>query len=388
MEHEIRGRKKFEGKCAMQDGWLKEKDVEIASLKSLLSLKEVEATEAIRLHGQVAIVEAAESSELDSLRERNAGLEGQVAALESATVSKNVKLASSNAKISKVTQDLSNLQLSCDELSEAMQDEQVKFLSDKVVGLDAVTMEMALHLDEEFYPRYLTTIAGRRWILGHGLKLAVMKCLQSSKYLAVLGGAIGRAIDKGMQDGLAVGIDHGKARRSLTKVAAYNPSHKDGSMADIMGLLRLEGPTAEILGASQLQPSPEKLMIPIHRLEDQVVIGETSLSFSLDVAHTRVQRLRGNDAAQKLSISDALVPLVKPLSAETLVGEVGTFRVPATATTIALSTAFIQASTVPPVPVTDHEVSDMGPSTKVSSPPTIVFEKETLETTPEHGASD
>ncbi|GJT55423.1 hypothetical protein Tco_0990477 [Tanacetum coccineum] len=335
----------------MQDGWLKEKDVEIASLKSLLSLKEAEAAEAIRLHGQVSIVEAAESSELDSLREQNAGLEGQVAALESAAVSKNVKLASSNAKISKVIQDLSNLQLSCDELraGEVMQDEQVKFLSDKVVGLDADIMEMALHLDEEFYLRYLTTIARRRWILGYG-------------------GAIGRAIVKGMQDGLA--------------------SHKDGSMVDIMGLLRLEGPTAEILGASQLQPSPEKLMIPIHRLKDQVVIGETSLSFSLDVAHDRVQILRGNATAQKLSISDALVPLVEPLSAETLVGEVGTFEVPATATSIALSTAFIQAITIPPVLVTDHEVSDMGPSTKVSSPPAIVFEKETLETTPEHGASD
>ncbi|GKA44448.1 putative reverse transcriptase domain-containing protein, partial [Tanacetum coccineum] len=61
-----------------------------------------------------------------------------------------------------------------------------------------------------------------------------------------------------------------------------------------------------------------------------------------------------------------------------------TFGVPATATTTALSTTFIQASTVPSVPVTDHEGLDVGPSTKVSSPSEIVFEKETLETTPEH----
>ncbi|GJX12005.1 hypothetical protein Tco_0201864, partial [Tanacetum coccineum] len=71
-------------------------------------------------------------------------------------------------------------------------------LRDEVAGLDADLMETALHLDEEFYPRYLTTIAGRRWILGHGLKLAVMKCLQSPKYLVALRGAIGRAINKDM----------------------------------------------------------------------------------------------------------------------------------------------------------------------------------------------
>ncbi|GKD20750.1 hypothetical protein Tco_1222453, partial [Tanacetum coccineum] len=44
-------------------------------------------------------------------------LVGQVAALESVAVSKDAELASSNAQVAKVTQDLSNLQLSCDEVS-------------------------------------------------------------------------------------------------------------------------------------------------------------------------------------------------------------------------------------------------------------------------------
>ncbi|GKD24517.1 hypothetical protein Tco_1230731, partial [Tanacetum coccineum] len=86
--------KRFEGKCAIQDGWLKERDAEIASLKAQLSLKEDKATDAIRLRGQVA-----------------------VAALESVAVSKDAELASSNAQVAKVTQDLSNLHLSCDEVS-------------------------------------------------------------------------------------------------------------------------------------------------------------------------------------------------------------------------------------------------------------------------------
>ncbi|GKF29574.1 hypothetical protein Tco_0095916, partial [Tanacetum coccineum] len=114
-QHELRGRKKFEGKCAMQIDWLKERDAEIASLKAQLSLKEAEAAKAIRLHSQVSAIEAAKATrvaELDSLKERAAALEGQVAALESATVSKDAELASSNAQISILTRDLSNFQLS------------------------------------------------------------------------------------------------------------------------------------------------------------------------------------------------------------------------------------------------------------------------------------
>ncbi|GKG22141.1 hypothetical protein Tco_0384736, partial [Tanacetum coccineum] len=36
--------------------------------------------------------------------------------------------------------------------------------------------------------------------------------------------AISKAIEKGMQDGLAAGITHGQEGRVLTDVAAYNPS--------------------------------------------------------------------------------------------------------------------------------------------------------------------
>nr|GEW05231.1 hypothetical protein [Tanacetum cinerariifolium] len=158
-----------------------------------------------------------------------------------------------------------------------------------------------------------------------------------------VGGVIDRAIDKGIQDGLKADIDHGKAGRGLAKVAAYNllASHKDASMSDLMDLLCLEGPTAETLKAIQLQPSLEQLMLPIHRSKDQNLIGEASTS-----------------------------------------------RVPTMATTTALSTTFIQTSFVPSVFVADYEVSDVGPSTKVPSSPAIVFENETLETTPKHGVSD
>ncbi|GKC05735.1 hypothetical protein Tco_0997345 [Tanacetum coccineum] len=250
IEHILREKKKLEGRCNRQADFLKERDVEIANLKAQLSLKEDEVTEAIHLRSQVAIVEATEAArvnELNGLKERNSALEEEknvlekkVTALEFVDATKGTELASLTAQVAKLTQDLSELDLSCDELHgevlgyklfkekiEVVQDEQVKVLSDRVAGLDAELMVMALHLDEEFYPSFLTTLPARRWILCRGLRLVVMKCLQSLGYLAALGGAIDRAIIR-------------------------LESQKDASIADIMGLFHLEGPAIEALEASQL----------------------------------------------------------------------------------------------------------------------------------------
>nr|GEU98120.1 hypothetical protein [Tanacetum cinerariifolium] len=94
--------------------------------------------------------------------------------------------------------------------------------------------------------------------------------------------AIGCAVHKGIQDGLRAGVDHGKARKDLSIIEAYDPSaeakyvevvnalgivdfsllsvlksKKDTSIVDLMDSLRLDGPLAEIPRAKDLQPSPE-----------------------------------------------------------------------------------------------------------------------------------
>ncbi|GKE28510.1 hypothetical protein Tco_1443894, partial [Tanacetum coccineum] len=177
-KHNLRERKRFERRCPKRVDLLKETDVEIAKLKAQLSLKEANTTEPIRLCIQVSIVEAAKAA--------------RVATLESVAITKDIELASLNAQTAKLTQDLSSLQLSCDELSikaaslKSQKDgltNQFKELSYRVTGIDSELMSLALHLDEEFYPRFLTTIASRRWIIGHGLRLAIMKCRQSPEYV-------------------------------------------------------------------------------------------------------------------------------------------------------------------------------------------------------------
>nr|GEW73299.1 hypothetical protein [Tanacetum cinerariifolium] len=306
--------------------------------QACFSAKEVEAAEVICLRGQIAAIEAAKATritKINILKERNVSLEGKVATLEFAVVSKDAEIASSQPQIAKLTQiflvysyHVSGLEVTCSGLREEvmryklfkewveeMQDEKMK-VSDHVTAIDSDLMEMVLHMDAKFYPCYLTTIAGRKWILSRGLRLMLANYLASPEYLFVVGEDKGHAIDKGMQDGLTAGIEHGRVGRGIADVVVFNPfvkgdyiaainalrdvnfplldqleANKDSSMVDIMDLIRLEGLVAKTSEASHLQPSPEQLMVLIHRLKDQMVIGETSLAFSLEVAHNRVQRV-------------------------------------------------------------------------------------------------
>ncbi|GJT60213.1 hypothetical protein Tco_1003746 [Tanacetum coccineum] len=215
-------KKILEEECAQQTNLLKEKDAEIANLKFQFSLKEAEAAEAIRLRSHVATVEATEAlhaAELNLLKEINSNLEAKMRASEE-------KAAAMEFEKSGLIDQVSSLEISYAEL----------------------------------------------------------------------------------RNQVTAGIEHGKAGRALSDVAAYNPSaeadyvaavsalrdvdfslltllvsQKDASVADIMDSLRLEGPATETLEAGELQPSYEQLMLSIHRPKDNVVLGETSLSFSLEV---------------------------------------------------------------------------------------------------------
>ncbi|GKC66613.1 hypothetical protein Tco_1099211, partial [Tanacetum coccineum] len=313
LEHVLRGKKRLEGKCP-------------------------EAAKAIRLRGQIANVEAAKAAqagELECLKERNPSCDDL-----------SIKASILECEKDKLVDQVFALEATCfelrDEVStcklfkeqiEAVQDVQVKVLSDRIAELDANLMGMALHLDEEFYPRYLTTIAEQSLA-----EVAAHNPAAEADYVDALNAL------------------HAVEFPLLAQLASY----KDASISDLIDLLRLEGTAADIPKLSLLQPSPEQLMLPIHRLGDQA-----------------------NAASRQLSISDALVPLVGSLSAENLVGEASTSGVPVTAMTTALSTTFVQDSTIPLVSVVNHEASGAGPSTVVPPSSEIVFEKE-LETTPEH----
>ncbi|GKB45245.1 hypothetical protein Tco_0890187 [Tanacetum coccineum] len=353
-EYCLSERKRLESECGRQADLLKSSDKEVEDLKAQLLLKEAERAEAARLRTQVSAIEAAEKvhvDELNVLKQKNAALKdeknsfnGKVTKLQSSVSIKDLELKDLNAALSSIQSQNDGLvdqvhKTTCSGLRERLsgyenlteqleefQDAQLKVVNDKVAKLVVDLAEMVCHLEENFYPHLLTTISGRS-----------------------------RAIEKGMQDSLTVGIDHGREGRSLTDVAAYNPSAE----ADFNSALQEICPLADVPGMDDLQPDIEQLRVPIHMFDDQVVLWETSLSFSLSVSHTRVERIKANIAVEWSALLEVWSSLSDPLSVQSLIGAASTSaNVPATTvTTMALSTTFASASSIPPITVDDYEIA-------------------------------
>ncbi|GKF35230.1 hypothetical protein Tco_0108430, partial [Tanacetum coccineum] len=249
------------------------------------------------------------------------------------TASKEAELASLSSQVTKLTTDLSCFQLSRDELKSKvvyLESERDCLFAQKrsLESTFELFRERIEALQDEQAKALGDRVAEPRWFLSYGLKLVILKCLQSPEYLQALGQAISCAVNKGIQDGLKAGINHRKVRRDLSVIEAYDPfaeekyidavnalgavdfsllseleSKKDASIVDLMDSLRLEGVLAEIPGAKDLQPSPDHLMLPIHRPEDNVVFAETSMSSSLKIVSLRVQRFREEAKEKRLSLT-------------------------------------------------------------------------------------
>ncbi|GJZ94823.1 hypothetical protein Tco_0667026 [Tanacetum coccineum] len=302
-EYNIRERRRLNSVVEEKSSLLKARDVEIESLKAQLLVKEAKAAKAIRLCAKASKFEAIEKSlqnEARVLKDRNTTLEKEKSDL-------NVKVADLAASVKvreKVTADLDamvhRLEASSAGLQDKVaayenfidqlkkfQDEKMAEVNEKFDKLCADFVKIALYLKEKFYPHLLTTISGRRWLLTHGMKLAIAKCLISTEYLSVLGATISKAVKKADYILLA------RFRSVKFSFIEELKTNKDASIDTIMNLLRLEDTLAERLGLTESQPNGNQLMVPIHHSSDQRVIGATALSLLLDsdyeVAHAMVR---------------------------------------------------------------------------------------------------
>ncbi|GJZ03919.1 hypothetical protein Tco_0537194 [Tanacetum coccineum] len=395
-EFNIREKRRLSAVVEEKNLLLKTRDEEVANLKAQLLVKEAEATEAIHLRAEVQtlayrnIVLEREKGELDI---KVADLAATIKVREQEVADLDAMVTFVKFHNDNLTDQVHKLETSSTVLQdkvtthdnfvgqlEKFQDDRIREMNENFNKLDTDLVELILHLEERFYPHLLTTIFGRRWLLTHGLELAIAKCLNSTEYLSSLGAAIGKAVEKGIQEGLSAGITHGAAGRVLTDVAAYNPSaeadylfalqhlqsvnfslilelksNKDASIDTIMNLIRLEDSLVERLNLAESQPHVDQLMVPIHHSPDQTVVGATSLSFSLDVSHNRVRRIKENIANNRSALRDVFVSLAEPLSIVALEGTAGTF-VTTPGTTTALSVTFASISTIPPISTDDYEV--------------------------------
>ncbi|GKC63431.1 hypothetical protein Tco_1096029 [Tanacetum coccineum] len=204
--------------------------------------------------------------------------------------------------------------------------------------------EMQALRKEKFYPYLLTTIAGRRWLLTHVMELAIAKCLNSPEYLSALGAAISKAIEKGMQDGLAARITHGKEGRVLTDVAAYNPS---AEVDYISALQQLQNVNFSLLAELKLKD------LSVETLTN-ILLLEKTLAERLGL-NNRVRRIKDNIVNHISALRDVFIPLAEPFSTTVLMGMKETSRIVPGITT-ALSTTFASASLIPPIFTNDYEI--------------------------------
>ncbi|GJV46463.1 hypothetical protein Tco_1430999 [Tanacetum coccineum] len=306
-EHELELKEKLKGKYDARGRLLEEKDLEILILKSLLveeaeKAERAETAEVVRLRDQVSAL----TGEVSVLKSTIAQKDTNISLLDSRATYLNSALDNSKAAYAeagslitsltserdRLTSEVSTLHTAFQDLkkkAETQQEEQAQVLYNRVAELEAHMMDVSGRLEREFYPAYLTTLAGRRWFLTHGIQLAVLKCLKSPEYQGILGHALGRAMDFGMQEGLEAGYEHGVAGTQLFAVEAYNPeaartsyfdavrtledvdfplvnllkSKKDVGMDEVLDCFILDGPLADLPEAAHLQPCLEQLIVPI-----------------------------------------------------------------------------------------------------------------------------
>ncbi|GJX38478.1 hypothetical protein Tco_0251781 [Tanacetum coccineum] len=153
--------------------------------------------------------------------------------------------------------------------------------------LDALSIDF----DEELYPRMLTAIIGCRWVIGHGLRLTVMKCVESAELRQAFADVVSAGITKGISEGLKHEVEHGKASLDIEVIEAYDPeadtkyvtalhalrdlkypmvdqleSLKDAPIDVIMEYLHLKSDSGEDAPQwiRELRPSSSQLKIPVY----------------------------------------------------------------------------------------------------------------------------
>ncbi|GJW75076.1 hypothetical protein Tco_0134446 [Tanacetum coccineum] len=152
--------------------------------------------------------------------------------------------------------------------------EEFKQLEDKRVEqrcaeIDARLDALSIDFDEELYPHMLTAIAGRRWMTGYGLRLAVMKCAESMELRQAFADVVTTGIAKGLSDGLRDGVEHGKAGLDLASLEGHDPEANEKFIDALQALKDLKYPLSNTgkdapPEVRSLGPCTSQLKIPVY----------------------------------------------------------------------------------------------------------------------------
>ncbi|GJZ44648.1 hypothetical protein Tco_0591903 [Tanacetum coccineum] len=172
-------------------------------------------------------------------------LSAEVSALKSTVLQKDTDISLLDSRASYLKSALDDSQAACDEARNL-----ISSLSSERDGLasEVSTLHSAFSDFKEKMEAQQEEQAQELWLLTHGMELAMVKCLKSPEYQGILGHALGRAVDYGMQEDL--------------------------------------------------------LSVPIYHADVNAVAGETSLSFALLNVHTRAEGAKKHAAALRQLMVD------------------------------------------------------------------------------------
>ncbi|GKE34008.1 hypothetical protein Tco_1453330, partial [Tanacetum coccineum] len=150
-EHEIMTREKFEKKFTDSAATIQQRDMESDDLRVRLEKSEAEVAKVIELRKCVSDLEATVTVKCDGLKDQVVG--------------------ESRIREEFVSQ----------------QDVAERRFKECVVELDARIADVRHDIDNDLYLHMLTAIAGRRWVVRNGFRLAVHKCARSIECQSALG---------------------------------------------------------------------------------------------------------------------------------------------------------------------------------------------------------
>ncbi|GJS71173.1 hypothetical protein Tco_0704014 [Tanacetum coccineum] len=213
-EQEVRLLKKATAKIARRDQKIQAREEEINKLdEEIRSLRTVE-TEVHGLRNRTQNLETLLEAEVDMkkvAKAKSVDLAGELESLRE----ERIKAAFEEFKKS--------------------EDEKVE---QRCAEMDARLDALSIDFDEELYPHMLTAIAGRRWVIGHGLRLAIMKCAE---------------------------LYHREAKLDLATIEAYDPEAEAKYVATLTALRDLKYPLVDQL--ERLRDAPIDLLMASLHLE-------------------------------------------------------------------------------------------------------------------------
>nr|GEW02222.1 hypothetical protein [Tanacetum cinerariifolium] len=144
--------------------------------------------------------------------------------------------------------------------------QQDQMVEQRCAEMDARLDAMSVDFDEELYPHMLTAIAGCRWVIGHGLHLATMKCAESIEMRQAFADVVSAGIAKGMSEGLEHGVEHGHAQWTIESLEAYDPEAEAKFATALQSLKDLKLPLLDQLEG--LKDAPIDVIMASLYLED------------------------------------------------------------------------------------------------------------------------